>query len=119
VNRQIRTLPADDVPVVLSRDGAHGPVIHAFSATAKARGITAGARVVDVQAIHPDLHVEPADPRGDVAFLDRLVQWSRRWCPWTVTDSDGILLDATGAAHLFGGEAAMLRDIVQRFAIGP
>jgi len=96
---------------------AHGPVIHALSATAKARGITAGARVVDVQAIHPDLHVEPADPRGDIAFLDRLVQWSRRWCPWTVTDSDGILLDATGAAHLFGGEAAMLRDIVQRFAM--
>lgn len=117
VNRQIRTLPADDIPVVLSREGTHGPVIHAASAAAAARGITHGVRVVDAQAIHPDLHVERADPRGDDAFLDRLVHWSRRWCPWTVKDRDGIVLDATGSAHLFGGEAAMLRDIVQRFAM--
>ena len=61
----------------------------------------------------------PAVVQGlkDNAFLDRLVQWSRRWCPRTVTDSDGILLDATGAAHLFGGEAALLRDVVQRFSM--
>lgn len=117
VNRQDRTLPGDDVPIVLSCDGTHGPVIHAASATALARGIVPGTRVVDAQAIHPDLHVERADPRGDDAFLERLIHWSRRWCPWTVKDQDGIILDATGSAHLFGGEAAMLRDIVQRFAM--
>ena len=117
MNRQIRTLPGDDVPVVLSRDGTHGPVIHAANVAATTRGIAMGARVVDVQAIHPDLHVESADPRGDAAFLERLVHWSRRWCPWTAKDHDGIMLDATGAAHLFGGEAAMLRDIAQRFAM--
>lgn len=117
VNRQIRTLPGDDIPVVLSRDGTHGPVVHAVSVAAQARGIVCGARIVDVQAIHPDLHVERADPRGDEAFVERLVHWSRRWCPWTVKDHDGITMDATGCAHLFGGETAMLRDINQRFAM--
>ena len=111
-----RTLPKDDVPVVLAREGTHGPVIHALNAEAARRGIAHGARVVDVQAIYPDLHVEPGDAAGDAKLLERVVMWARRWCPWTVRDgSDGIVLDVTGAAHLFGGEAAMLRDMIMRF----
>ena len=115
---QYRSVPDDDVPVVLSRDGTHGPVVQCINTAAQRRGITVGARVVDVQAIHPDLHIEPADLDGDHALLQRLVHWARRWCPWTAQDgSDGLFLDITGAAHLFGGEARMLRDIVQRFAM--
>lgn len=106
------------MPVVLASEGPHGPVCHAASAAAWRRGIGIGARVVDVQAIHPDLHVEPADPGGDVAMLDRLAAWSRRWCPWTSRDgAQGIVLDVTGAAHLLGGEAALLRDVAERFAM--
>ncbi|MEM7521670.1 MAG: DNA polymerase Y family protein [Pseudomonadota bacterium] len=113
---QERTLPGDDIPVVLAVQGRHGPVVHAMSAAALARGVAQGARVVDVQAIHPDLHVEQADAAGDVALLDRVAFWARRWCPWTVRDGeDGITLDVTGAAHLFGGEAALLRDMAARF----
>jgi len=106
------------VPVVLSRDGTHGPVVHSLNQTARDRGIRGGSRIVDVQAIHPDLHVEAADIEGDFILLHRLVHWSRRWCPWTVKDADdGLVLDVTGCAHLFGGEAALLRDICQRFAM--
>lgn len=86
--------------------------------TAQNRGVKVNDRVVDAQAIHPDLHVEPADLDGDQKLVQQLVHWSRRWCPWTAQDgSDGLFLDITGAAHLFGGEAHMLRDIVQRFAL--
>lgn len=116
--RQQRTLPDDDVPVVLAASGTHGPVVYGVSVEAVRRGVAQGARVVDVQAIHPDLHVENADVAGDVALLDRVALWARRWCPWTVRDGDdGILMDVTGAAHLFGGEMAMLRDIGARFAM--
>lgn len=118
ITQRCRTLPADDVPVVLAIQGPHGPVIHAAGPVAQSRGIQTANRIVDVQAIHPDLHVEPADPQGDAALLDRLVHWARRWCPWTTRDgADGLLLDITGAAHLFGGEAALLRDICRRFAM--
>lgn len=110
--------------MVLTRPGPHGPAIHAANGAARARGIVPGARVVDAQAVHPDLLALPGDPEGDVALLGRLALWARRWCPWTAregagpdgADPDGIVLDATGAAHLFGGEAAMLADIVHRFA---
>lgn len=118
ITRQERTLPGDEVPVVLARDGTHGPVIHALSQAARDRGLQANMRVVDAQAIHPDLHVEQADPAGDTALLKRLVFWSRRWCPWTVADGfDGLILDTTGSAHLFGGEGRLLRDIQTRFAM--
>ena len=114
---RVRTPPADDVPVVLAREGAHGPVVHAASAAALARGVREGVRVVDAQAVHPDLHVEPADPEGDRAALGRLVLWARRWGPWSARDGeDGIALDATGVAHLFGGEGMMLADIGRRLA---
>lgn len=112
------------MPVILSRPGPHGPVVHAADTAARARGIGVGERVVDVQAVHPDVRVAPGDPEADAAFLGRLALWSRRWCPWSAREGagpdgaepDGIVLDATGAAHLFGGEAAMLDDIVRRFA---
>ena len=115
---QYRTTPDEDVPVVLSREGTHGPVVHALNQTARDRGIHAGDRVVDAQAIHPDLHIEPADLRGDELLMQRLVHWARRWCPWTALDAgDGLVLDVTGAVHLFGGAEALLRDICQRFAM--
>ncbi|MEP1768024.1 MAG: DNA polymerase Y family protein [Sulfitobacter sp.] len=112
-----RKPPDETVPVVLAAAGAHGPVVHAISAAAHARGVSVGARVVDVQALHPDLHVEQADIDGDQALLKRLALWARRWCPWTVAEADGIMMDVRGAAHLFGGEAQMLRDMHARFAM--
>lgn len=115
---QYRSVPSHDVPVVLSRNGTHGPVVYSLSTAGKDRRINRGDRVVDVQAIHPDLHVEIADLDGDQALMQHLVHWARRWCPWTAQDgTDGLYLDVTGASHLFGGEARMLRDMVQRFAM--
>ncbi|MEM7568396.1 MAG: DNA polymerase Y family protein, partial [Pseudomonadota bacterium] len=43
--------------------------------------------------------------------------WARRWSPWVSTEGeDGLLLDVTGCAHLFGGEEALLEQIRARFA---
>jgi protein ImuB len=110
--------PPDDVAIALATEGPHGPVIHAINRAARLAGITAGARVVDMRAICPDLRVEYADVQGDRRALQRLMLWSRRWCPWTVVDgADGLILDTTGSDHLWGGEAAMLEDIETRLAI--
>jgi protein ImuB len=108
----------DEVAVALSVEGPHGPVIHAANRAARLAGITVGARVVDMRAICPDLHVEYADPQGDRHALERLMLWSRRWCPWTVVDgADGLILDTTGSDHLWGGEAAMLAEIEARLSL--
>lgn len=110
--------PPDDLPVALAAEGAHGPVIHAANRAARLNGIRAGARVVDMRAICPELHIDYANPQGDRAALDRLVLWARRWCPWTARDgTDGLVLDTTGSDHLWGGEAAMLVEIETRLSL--
>jgi protein ImuB len=110
--------PPDDLATVLATEGPHGPVIHAANRAARLAGIAAGARVVDMRAICHDLRVEYADVAGDRRALDRLMLWSRRWCPWTVVDgADGLILDTTGSDHLMGGEAAMLEEMEARLSL--
>ncbi|RYH03594.1 DNA polymerase Y family protein [Salipiger sp. IMCC34102] len=110
--------PPEDLPVVLATEGPHGPVVHATNRAGALQGIIPGARVVDIRALCPQIRVEPADPEGDRATLRRLSFWARRWCPWTAPDGeDGLVLDTTGSAHLWGGEAAMLREIEGRFSL--
>ncbi|WP_224199667.1 MULTISPECIES: DinB/UmuC family translesion DNA polymerase [Pacificimonas] len=88
-----------------------------MNGAARAMGLERGARVTDLRALVPDLLVEDAMPADDAADLERLAIWSRRWCPWTQVDgTDGLLLDISGCAHLFGGETALLNDMARAFA---
>lgn len=104
--------PPPEVPVALAIEGPHGPVVYATNRAADQAGIQAGARVVDMRALCPDLRVEFADVGGDELALKRLMLWVRRWCPWSSLDgASGLVLDTTGSDHLWGGEAAMLREI--------
>lgn len=109
----------DDLPLALVVEGAHGAVIHAVNRAAHLAGVSLGARVADMRALCPTLQIDFADPQGDLAALRQLALWARRWCPWTVADdwgadgaaAHGVILDTTGADHLWGGEAAMLADM--------
>jgi len=106
-----------DVPVVLTTEGTHGPVIHAVTHAAAERGARAGARLTDARALDPAIVAVPADPQGDEALLERLAQWAQRWSPLVELDlPDTLRLDVTGVAHLFGGEEALIADIRDRFA---
>jgi protein ImuB len=71
--------------------------------------------LADARALVPELTVADAEPRADGEALGRLTNWCGRYSPWCATDGDdGIRLEITGCAHLFGGEMAMVRDITQR-----
>ena len=80
------------------------------SASSKAAGVGAGMVVADARAICPELATEPADPMREHALLMALARWADRLSPKVALDgSDGLALDISGCAHLFGGEAAMGR----------
>lgn len=65
----------------------------------------------------PNLHVVDVDPRGDDQALERLAHWCLRYSPIVAVDlPDGIWIDATGVAHLFGGEEPLLADMVSRLS---
>jgi protein ImuB len=71
--------------------------------------------VTHARALVPDLDVRDSDPEGDLALLTRLaLVAARRWTPRAAVDApDGLLLDLSGVAHLFGGEARLCARIVR------
>ena len=73
--------------------------------------------LADARTLCPQIDVASYDPAGDLDFLEKLALWARRWGPWSAIDApDGLLVDVTAVAHLFGGEAKLLEDAGQAFA---
>lgn len=71
--------------------------------------------LADARAVLPGLEIGEADPATDLAGLEALARWCGRYSPWTALDGeDGIIIETTGCDHLFGGETALLADIVRR-----
>jgi protein ImuB len=102
-------------PFALVSETAHGPRIAATNPAGRSSGVRPGTMLADARALCPELQVAPGDPAGDLAFLEQLALWAQRWGPWSALDlPDGLLVDVTGAAHLFGGEAALLADAETR-----
>ncbi|MEQ1498040.1 MAG: DUF6504 family protein [Novosphingobium sp.] len=98
-------------PFALTSEVAHGLRLSALNAAARDGGARGGMMLSDARAICPDLAVAPGDPAGDLALLERLAVWAQRWGPWSALDPpDGVLVDCSGAAHLFGGEDGLLDD---------
>ena len=66
--------------------------------------------------MHPSIEIVEADPQADRRLLEGLADWCDRYTPLVALDgADGLFLDITGCAHLFGGEKALLDDLMMRF----
>jgi len=85
---------------------------------AQALGLVPGMAVTQARAQVKGLDVRPADLKGDLAALRRLaILAARRWSPVAaLSGGDGLLLDISGTAHLFGGEERLARRIVRLLA---
>jgi protein ImuB len=107
-----------DAPVVLTVEGPHGLIIHAVTKAAAERGARPGTRLTDARALDPALIAAPADPDGDATLVHQLARWAGRWSPLVEVDGpNGLRLDISGVAHLFGGEEGLVRDIQRCFAM--
>lgn len=86
---------------------------------AAALGLRAGMALADARAMRPTLVVAPADPAREARRLAAIADWCRRWTPLAAVDAEcgvsAILLDVGGAAHLFGGEERLARDVETAF----
>ena len=81
----------------------------ALDAAAAAQGLQVGMTLADARARLPRLAVADADPCADLALLMRVAQACRRFTPALALHArDGLDLDVTGCAGLFGGEARLL-----------
>ncbi len=110
-------LPPKGLPFALVEKGQKGLRLYAVNMSARQFGLTGGQRLADARAAVPDLLTEQHAPEKDMGSLLGLARWMERYSPWVAPDGkDGLLLDATGIAHLFGSEAAMQGDIQNRLA---
>jgi protein ImuB len=109
-----------DKPFVIADQTGQQHNIVAVNAAAAARGIVVGMAVSRARVIHPDVKVEPARPQDDARALDHLAVRALRYSPLVAPcPPDGLWIDATGVAHLFGGETAMVTGITRRLrAVG-
>ena len=99
-----------------------GPVRGALRLTAvndaaAAQRLKVGMPLADARAMYPAIAVADADEAADARLLEAIADWCDRYTPLVGLDPpDGLLLDVTGCAHLFGGEAALCRDLTRRLA---
>ena len=107
---QLRTRP------FVLRTPSHGRmVITATNAVAESKGISCGMVLADARAVHPELEVLDDKPDLTDKLLRRLGEWCIRFTPIVAADPpDGLLMDASGCSHLWGGEEAYLSEIVKK-----
>ncbi|HEX9931846.1 MAG TPA: DUF6504 family protein, partial [Allosphingosinicella sp.] len=100
--------------IILAHRVGNRQLIAAACPQARALGLAAGMPVTQARALVPGLDIREAEPEADAAFLEGLALFAaRRWSPRAaVSPPDGLFLDLSGVAHLFGGEEAMCRRIL-------
>jgi protein ImuB len=109
--------PLDQTPLTVVEPVKNALTLVAMNDAAARLGLKAGMALADARAMYPTLLVADADGQADQRLLVAIADWSDRYTPLVGLDPpDGLTLDVTGCAHLFGGEAALGDDIVQRLA---
>jgi protein ImuB len=121
----LRRLPTDriargsptsaDAPFVLVAPVKAALRLSAVNDAAMQLGLKPGMPLADARAMYPSLAAADADLEADQALLDAIADWCDGYTPLVGLDApDGLVLDITGCTHLFGGEAALCRDMVAR-----
>ena len=110
---RVRPLPLPKpFAVVADQNGAQ--VLISLNAEAEAAGLALGQPLRDACAMCPGLVTRAADPLAEAGFLVALRRWAGKFSPWVAEEPPAsLVIDLTGCAHLFGGEAALLAEVEQ------
>jgi len=107
--------PAEGIPFATVADAGGRRLLAVVNPAAASAGLAPGMPLADALSFLPGLATVAADPAEDAAALRRLAEWCSRYSPWTAPDgTDGVRIEITGSAHLWGGEAALAADLMAR-----
>jgi protein ImuB len=107
--------PSRKSPIVIATREGSRRIVAAVDDAASALGLRRGLTIAHAQALVPNLHVVEASPTADNEGLARLATWCVRYSPLVAVDPpDGVWIEVSGSAHLFGGEAALIDDLISR-----
>lgn len=96
--------------VVGLRDNAQ--ILISLTAEAEGAGLRQGQPLRDATAMCPHLLTAPENAPHDAAFLRALRRWAGKFSPWVAEEPpDALVIDLTGCAHLYGGEAGLMAQV--------
>ena len=76
-------------------------------------GVRVGMSLTDATAVWPDILTEPRHIERERRLLSALQRWADKYSPRVGIDKmEGLALDITGCAHLFGGEKALAKSML-------
>lgn len=111
--RVMRTeaLPGDQPLAIVAEERNLQAVVSVNGAAAQA-GVHPGQPVRDAHAMCAGLLTRARNAPAEAQFLAALRRWAGKFSPWVADEPpDGLVIDLSGCAHLFGGEAALLEVI--------
>jgi protein ImuB len=113
VDRAVRQQPQlGGEPMAIVDTVANAQVISSLSAAAQAAGLYPGQPVRDAHAMCERLVTRPRNPLAEARFLAVLRRWAGKFSPWVAEEGEaGLVVDLTGCAHLFGGEAPLMQVV--------
>ncbi|SFO93280.1 Y-family DNA polymerase [Tranquillimonas alkanivorans] len=101
-----------EAPFAVVAEQGNTQVLSSLSDAAEAAGLSRGQPLRDAQAMCPGLLTRVQNPQGEAAFLSSLRRWAGKFSPWVSEQApDSLVVDLTGCAHLFGGEAALMAQL--------
>lgn len=111
--RLIRRQPVlGEHPLAVIEDRQNMQVITSLNGVAQRQGLAVGQPVRDAHAMCPGLLTHARSPAGEARFLEALQRWGGKFSPWVAPEGgDALVVDLTGCAHLFGGEAALMQVV--------
>jgi protein ImuB len=105
----------DPRPLVVTGRRGNVERLTAVDAAATGLGLKPGLALAEARARYPDLAVVAEHAADDRRLLDGIADWCQRYTPLLAVDPpDGLMLDIAGCAHLYGGEAGLLADLIAR-----
>ena len=119
----LRRLPTDRIarsrevsaPLVVYGKRGNAELLTAVNDAAERRGLSPGITLAQARAMHPSIEALEEEVEADAALLESIADWCLRYTPLVAVDApDGLLLDISGCAHLYGGEEPLVADLSRR-----
>lgn len=111
-NRKLREPVA---PLVIYGKRGNAELLTAANDAAERLSLAPGMALAQARAMHPAIEAIEEDAEADSRLLESIADWCLRYTPLVALDlPDGLLLDISGCAHLYGGEDALVADLAGR-----
>jgi protein ImuB len=102
-------------PLVITGKRGNVEILTAVDDAAEQLSLFPGLALAQARAMHPGIDVVAEDTEADLALLESIADWCLRYTPLVACDApDGLLLDISGCAHLYGGEQELIADLSGR-----